>query len=183
MKSFRPSPVGESAHTDPDSLEHAVASQLVHDQRWLHLKMINYDLDQLWCWTIMMLIKYDVDRVWCWSGFFMLAMNFDDNNDDLVKDLLCWWLWCWAIGHDFWWWCWWLWCWQEISVIMIVIDNVDQDFWWWWCYVNHESKSWLWWLCFPTSPGFLWVFGTRQRTKWGSQLCRVVWEGAIYKKK
>ena len=21
-----------------------------------------------------------------------------------------------------------------------------------------------------TSPGFLWVFGTRQRTKWGSQL-------------
>ena len=24
-----------------------------------------------------------------------------------------------------------------------------------------------------TSPGFLWVFGTRQRTKWGSQLCRV----------
>ena len=34
-----------------------------------------------------------------------------------------------------------------------------------------------------TSPGFLWVFGTRQRTKWGSQLCRVVWEGAIYKKK
>ena len=37
MKSFRPSPVGESSHTDPDSLEHAVASQLVHDQRGLHL--------------------------------------------------------------------------------------------------------------------------------------------------
>merc|ERR1719237_421948 len=30
-------PVGESAHADPDSLEHTVASQLVHDQRGLHL--------------------------------------------------------------------------------------------------------------------------------------------------
>ena len=31
------SPVGESAHADPDSLEHAVASQLVHDEGGLHL--------------------------------------------------------------------------------------------------------------------------------------------------
>merc|ERR1719412_1025723 len=30
-------PVGESAHADPDSLEHTVASQLVHDKRGLHL--------------------------------------------------------------------------------------------------------------------------------------------------
>ena len=28
-------------------------------------------------------------------------------------------------------------------------------------------------LMIVTSPGFLWVFGTRQRTKCGSQLCRV----------
>ena len=30
-------PVGESSHANPDSLEHAVASQLVHDQGALHL--------------------------------------------------------------------------------------------------------------------------------------------------
>merc|ERR1719412_272438 len=30
-------PVGESAHADPDSLEHTVASQLVHDEWGLHL--------------------------------------------------------------------------------------------------------------------------------------------------
>ena len=30
-------PVGESTHANPDSLEHAVASQLVHDQGSLHL--------------------------------------------------------------------------------------------------------------------------------------------------
>ena len=30
-------PVGESAHADPDSLKHTVASQLVHDQGALHL--------------------------------------------------------------------------------------------------------------------------------------------------
>ena len=30
-------PVGESTHADPDSLEHTVASQLVHDQRGLDL--------------------------------------------------------------------------------------------------------------------------------------------------
>ena len=29
--------VGESTHADPDSLKHTVASQLVHDQRTLHL--------------------------------------------------------------------------------------------------------------------------------------------------
>ena len=33
------SPVGESTHADPDSLEHTVASQLVHDQWGLHLMM------------------------------------------------------------------------------------------------------------------------------------------------
>ena len=31
------SPVGESTHADPDSLEHTVASQLVHDEWGLHL--------------------------------------------------------------------------------------------------------------------------------------------------
>ena len=30
-------PVGESTHADPDALEHTVASQLVHDERGLHL--------------------------------------------------------------------------------------------------------------------------------------------------
>ena len=30
-------PVGESTHADPDSLEHTVASQLVHDEWGLHL--------------------------------------------------------------------------------------------------------------------------------------------------
>ena len=30
-------PVGESTHADPDSLEHAVAGELVHDQGRLHL--------------------------------------------------------------------------------------------------------------------------------------------------
>ena len=36
----RSTPVGESTHADPDSLEHTVARQLVHDQWRLHLKMI-----------------------------------------------------------------------------------------------------------------------------------------------
>ena len=31
------SPVGESAHADPDSLQHTVASQLVHDEWGLNL--------------------------------------------------------------------------------------------------------------------------------------------------
>ena len=31
------SPVGESAHADPDALKHTVASQLVHDEWGLHL--------------------------------------------------------------------------------------------------------------------------------------------------
>ena len=31
------SPVGESAHADPDALKHTVASELVHDERGLHL--------------------------------------------------------------------------------------------------------------------------------------------------
>ena len=30
-------PVGESTHADPDAFEHAVASELVHDERGLHL--------------------------------------------------------------------------------------------------------------------------------------------------
>ena len=75
------SPVGEAAHADPDSLEHAVASQLVHDQWWLHLRIR------------MMIINMIVTR----------------------------------------------------KTMMTVI----------------VMKS--------TSPGFLWVLGTRQRTKWGSQ--------------
>ena len=29
-------PVGESTHADPDAFEHAVASELVHDERGLH---------------------------------------------------------------------------------------------------------------------------------------------------
>ena len=29
-------PVGEPTHADPDAFEHAVASELVHDERWLH---------------------------------------------------------------------------------------------------------------------------------------------------
>ena len=29
--------VGEATHGNPDSLEHTVASQLVHDQWWLHV--------------------------------------------------------------------------------------------------------------------------------------------------
>ena len=33
-------PVGESTHADPDSLEHTVASQLVHNQGALHLMVI-----------------------------------------------------------------------------------------------------------------------------------------------
>ena len=36
-KSCDGSPVGESAHADPDSLEHTVAGQLVHDQWRLHI--------------------------------------------------------------------------------------------------------------------------------------------------
>ena len=33
----RSTPVGESTHADPDSLEHTVAGQLVHDEWGLHL--------------------------------------------------------------------------------------------------------------------------------------------------
>ena len=32
------------------------------------------------------MMKYDCDQVGCCSGFFMLAMNFDDNNYDLAKN-------------------------------------------------------------------------------------------------
>ena len=34
------SPVGESAHADPDSLQHTVAGQLVHDERRLHVSRL-----------------------------------------------------------------------------------------------------------------------------------------------
>ena len=33
-------PVGEATHADPDALQHAVASQLVHDQGRLHLVVV-----------------------------------------------------------------------------------------------------------------------------------------------
>ena len=55
MKSFRPSPVGESSHTDPDSLEHAVASQLVHDQGALHLVMMAMRMIMRMVMMVMML--------------------------------------------------------------------------------------------------------------------------------
>ena len=74
-------PVGESTHADPDSLEHAVAGELVHDQGRLHLV-------------------------------------------------------------------------RRMVVIMMMMMMIKGG---------------------STSPGFLWVFGTRQRTKWGSQLWRVAW--------
>ena len=74
-------PVGESTHADPDSLEHAVAGELVHDQGRLHLV-------------------------------------------------------------------------RRMVVIMMMMMMIKGG---------------------STSPGFLWVLGTRQRTKWGSQLCSVAW--------
>ena len=84
-------PVGESAHADPDSLEHAVASQLVHDQWWLHL----------------------VRRMVVMITMVIMMIT------------------------------------MVIMMMMMMIRGGS------------------------TSPGFLWVLGTRQRTKWGSQLCRV----------
>ena len=37
-------PVGEATHADPDALEHAVASQLVHDQGRLHLVVVRINM-------------------------------------------------------------------------------------------------------------------------------------------
>ena len=37
---FFDAPVGETPATDPDALEHTVASQLVHDQGRLHLVVV-----------------------------------------------------------------------------------------------------------------------------------------------
>ena len=39
------------------------------------------------------------------------------------------------------------------------------------CYPNGQCRQRSSSCVTVTSPGFLWVFGTRQRTKWGSQLC------------